>query len=167
MGKFYSKAKIIFLEPRVEVGYKGNLLTFFIPVINEELTSWLTEVCERRWIRISEVEVRFYHNRKFLTNAIWWRPDGKVIQPNSIPEKLPLISLRAEIDKPREEGIISIEGTDVSTASQISILKIPPEADIIAEVIVKSPSLKKPVMSKWNIIIALDSFSPIGVKRLD
>ena len=148
MCKSYSKPKMKFLKPRLAVGYEGNILTYFIGVYNEIPTGWRQEVCQRHVAIGCKAEVEFSIEGKFLTNAIWWDTElGEIIYPDSKVHEFPLVSYKSEIDKPHEESAIFLEGTQASTASPIPSLKIPPKTDIMAKVMITSPSLRDKIIS--------------------
>jgi hypothetical protein len=165
MCKSYSKPKIKFLKPELAIGYEGNLLTYFIKIYNEIPTGWLKDTCKRDTAIGCKAKVEFRIADKLLANTTWWDSElGEIIYPDSQVHKFPLVSVKGEINKPREEDVIFLEGTGASTISSIPPLKIPLNSHIIAEVSIISPSLKKPIINKFDIAITPSYFCPVDVK---
>ncbi|MFC1999901.1 hypothetical protein ACFLXE_03985 [Chloroflexota bacterium] len=162
----YREPQIIF-KPRLRDGFENRFLTWYIRVANKRLRGWQRNHCQRDEVVDCEVTVRFTIDGKLLAVENWWEDDKRTLLPNSRYEEFPLVSLeKANEDK----NIVTLEGIlGASTANPTPPLRIPLGVDVIADVSIKSESLKNTVTSKWCITIPsdLDSFELPNVERLE
>lgn len=130
------------------------------------LEGWKMDNCIRHTAYECEIEVIYTIDGKLLAHPspLISSKDNLNLFPNSW-YKFPLAGIVGET---HEEEVVYLEPEveDISTATHIPELRIPPNTNVLAEIWVKSKSIKKPVKSKWNIAIMIDHFHPLIVERL-
>jgi hypothetical protein len=162
----YRAPRIIFGQPRIAI--EDVNMVWYIGVANIRLEGWRMRHCKRNTAFNSKVDVRFAIEGEniLFANAIWWdSEDGEDLLPDSKFHEFPLV-IAEVIEKSHEDEVISLAGTQASTASPIPPMRMAHNIKVIANVSVTSPYFKNAAISTWRIVIKPSYFSPASVERV-
>lgn len=148
--------KIIFGEPRFGLKDGENAMSWYIRLANQRLEGWMAHNCQRDVAHECKVEAEFNIDGKLLVNTIYFEPDGITLNPDSLFAEFPIATLTKIVGGEHQQNVY-LDNTSASTDTPIPPLRIPKKTQILTDIAVISPSIKKPSKSKWRIDVDIAS----------